>query len=108
MLSEFEYVYWDPGSNSSGRSAAKDNSSSGGGGTSIDAPTAAPNASVLMKSGTPLVWLNNWRNVTAPQASGRSGSRSAIVSSSDSTPESTSASAVAPLNALATLAMRMW
>ena len=61
-----------------------------------------------MKSGTPLVWLSSCRNVTSAQASGSSGRRSPIVSSSASTPSSTSASAVAPLNALDTLAIRMW
>lgn len=45
--------------------------------------------------------------MTSPQAAGRSGRRSAIVSPSESAPFWTSESATAPENAFAVLAIRM-
>ena len=54
------------------------------------------------------MWFSSCRTVTAPQAAGIPASRWAIVSSSPSSPARTRLSATAPLNALATLAIRMW
>ena len=54
------------------------------------------------------MWLSIWRTVTAPQAAGRLGSRWPIVSLRPIRPCCTRCSTTAPLNALATLAIRMW
>jgi hypothetical protein len=69
---------------------------------------SSTNPCEVLKFGSPLVWLSNWRMVTPPQAAGSPGARSAIVSSRPSFPCCTRRSATAPLNALVTLPRRMW
>ena len=64
------------------------------------------NCLLTVNSGSPAVCCSASRSVTCPHAAGSSGRRWAIVSSSESSPPWTSASAAAPLNALETLAMR--
>ena len=64
MLSELEYLYFEPGLKSNGSFATYESSSACGGGTSNDALTAAPNALVWLKSGMPLVWWISWSRVT--------------------------------------------
>jgi hypothetical protein len=107
MLSEFEYSYFAPGGKPSRSLAMKSISFSGAGATVGEERTVFWTAFFLMKSGIPLVWLRSWRTVTELHAEGRPGSRSASVSSRERRPFWTSASALAPENALAMLAIRM-
>ena len=72
-----------------------------------EASSASRNAALPLKSGTPLVCWSSWARVTSAHAVGCSGSTLPTVSSSASLPSATSESAAAPLNALATLAMRI-
>src|SRR5436309_2984458 len=107
MLSELEYLYCEPGGNLSSLSSTNSRSFRGGSGTVGFARTAAWNLRLLEKSGRPLVWARRSRSFTFDQAAGRPGNRPPIVSSRDNTPLLTSDSAVAPLKALAMLAMRI-
>jgi hypothetical protein len=107
MLSELEYWYCVPGVKTSGLPATNASSAAGGSATVSERETAFWNASFWVKSGSPLVCARSWRSVTECQATGWLGRRWPIVSSSESFPASTRDSATAPLNALATLAIRM-
>src|SRR5690348_4652354 len=106
MLSVFEYLYLEPGLNSS-FGQAKVGNTRGGGGLKGEAVTACWNFLDWLKSGMPLVCCSSSRSVTSDQARGSDGSRLPTVSDSDSVPSETSARAVAPLYALATLASRI-
>src|SRR5215472_12195294 len=106
MLSELEYLYCDPGVKLS-RLGAKDSRATGRGGFCGDFSTAFGNALAWLKSGIPLVCCNSSRSVTLDQAPGSPGSRRPTVSPRDSLPPATRERAVAPLNALATLASRI-
>ena len=108
MLSEFEYSYFDPGLKASGSSAAYVSRTAGGGATSRDDVSAVTKPSVLLKSGTPLVWASSWASVTFDQAAGWSGNREPTVSFRLSRPSATVDSTTAPVTAFATLASRMW
>src|SRR5262245_13781407 len=108
MLSELEYAYSVPGVKIGSGFSMYDRSWTGGGATRSDASSAFLNASSSVKSGIPLVWLSSWRSVMFAHSCGRSGRHFPTVSSRLSTRRATRESAVAPLNALATLANRMW
>src|SRR5262245_37743838 len=107
-LSEFEYLYSEPGGKRSGSSSTKASSRRGGGALPGDALIAFWASGESRNSGSPLVWLRSSRSVTACQAVGMSGRRWPIVWSRPRTPRCTSASAAPPLNAFATLAIFMW
>ena len=107
MLSEFEYWYREPGANSSLRCFTNASRPIGRGGWRSDSTNASRNASLLLKSGMPLVWFKSCANVTRAHAPGSCGSRCPTVSRSESAPTRIAAAAAAPLKALATLARRM-
>ena len=65
------------------------------------------NASLLLKSGIPLVCCSSSRSVMLDQFAGSAGSHRPIVSVRCSVPAETRESATAPLKAFDTLAMRM-
>src|SRR4051812_4800415 len=100
MLSELEYLYFDPGRKLSGWSATNDRRSTGAGGVSSDALNAFANPSVWLKSGMPLLCWSSCQSFTFAHAFGRSGRTLPIVLVSFRWPDATADSAAAPLNAL--------
>jgi hypothetical protein len=70
-----------PGANTSGSSRTQSITCMDETNLCGSAPVSSTNPCEVVKFGSPLVWLNNWRTVTPPQAAGSPGARSAIVSS---------------------------